>query len=430
MPWTTESIAKGRATRARNRMEKKRATNELAKGVRNGVDVTPAAWRTATHYVPDFHYVNDAYEEGLLLVRQSEAGIVWAHRLVRPAHPFEDMLQRIDWSCSTISQQDLVREKALVKQRSADKRKAGRALRAAPQNPSVQILAASLRTINLEQEKRKLARELVEARKRVAEIEELLRQEDVEIERLIRERNNGVQTQDSVPESLPVSASGVPRPSLRTEGWARHLMPHQYRAVQALLATRVLRAPGESDDEMTRPAEERQLAEALAKQGLLHREIAAALNVPKPTISRWLNVELEERERGRARKLKYTEKKKCPNCGKRISNNAHLCLPCFNKEQKKWPRDRVIEAIQQWAVEHGAPPKYQEWVTAGKGHPAIWTIISGNTPAFSSWSEAILAAGLTPGTRRHAKFTPGERAKMRRQAREETIKRAVAKGEQ
>jgi transposase len=180
---------------------------------------------------------------------------------------------------------------------------------------------------------------------------------------------------------------------------------------------------------MTHPPALKEQARALRQQGLLIKDIARQVPVPMPTLIRWLNPELEFRERARAKKAKFSQKRRCPTCKKKMSNNAALCRVCFHRQQKYWTSEKVVEAIQRWAIEQGAPPSYQEWLLSGPGHPALWTIISGNNPAFSSWSEALQAAGFEPRKRRR-KMTPLDRqarAKMRRKAREDAIRRALTK---
>lgn len=55
-----------------------------------------------------------------------------------------------------------------------------------------------------------------------------------------------------------------------------------------------------------------------------------------------------------------------------------------------WTDDRCVEAMQAWQREHGRPPKCNEWVCAGYGHPAANTIKA----VFGSWNGGLRAAGL------------------------------------
>jgi len=179
------------------------------------------------------------------------------------------------------------------------------------------------------------------------------------------------------------------------------------------------------------PPELRQRAKELRKQGLLIRVIAVELGVPTPTVIRWLNPKLEKRERQRAKRLKFSHGLRCPKCRRKMSDGASLCIRCALEKQtaeRYWNRDRIIEAIQQWALQHGHAPTYREWVRSGKGHPAASTVIEGPNPPFKKWSEAIIAAGFRPRERRSAhRITNQERAYLRRKLREDKLKQALAK---
>jgi len=183
---------------------------------------------------------------------------------------------------------------------------------------------------------------------------------------------------------------------------------------------------------VTHPPELRERAKQLRKQGLLIKVIAIELGVPKPTVIRWLNPKLEARGRTRARRLRYSKKRRCPECGERMSDDATQCVNCFDKNRRYWTRERVIEALRLWAAENGREPVVEDWDRSGKNHPAISTILDGVNPPFTSWSEALLAAGFTPRKRRsprwtQSKFDRAKRAELRRKNREDALKRAVAK---
>ena len=273
--------------------------------------------------------------------------------------------------------------------------------------------------------------------------EEILRLEEVldykidkkHLERNRRRKAAGVQEEETVHQPRSFTASGVPGEKVRTEGGPRRYVPYLNRPVQALLAANGLREVGAGDDEVTHPPELRERAHELRAEGLLIREIAERLEdegtrVPTPTLIRWLNPEFEARERRKAKKRKFSETRRCPRCKKKMSNLSALCRTCYQADQKFWTREKVIEAIQTWAIEKGRPPSYQEWILSGPGHPAIWTITRGSTAAFASFGAALVAAGFEPRKRRK-KLTPmdrQERAAMRRKSREEAIKRALRKG--
>ena len=176
-------------------------------------------------------------------------------------------------------------------------------------------------------------------------------------------------------------------------------------------------------------------ATELRKQGFLIRVIAVELGVPKSTVTRWLNPEFEKRERANARKRKYgndPQATKCPRCKRKKTKRAKVCLRCARELQtidRPWNRERVIEAIQRWAIEKGHAPVSGEWDRSGKWHPAISSIVRGPHPVFGSWSEALTAAGFTPRQHRSGqrKYAPGERAVLRRRIREQKIIEALQK---
>lgn len=185
---------------------------------------------------------------------------------------------------------------------------------------------------------------------------------------------------------------------------------------------------------MTHPPELRERAKALRQQGLLCREIGVELGVPKATVIRWLNPKIEKRGRVRSRKAKYSLKKKCARCKRRVSDTSTICMACYRANQKYWTAERIVEAIQNWTIEHGYAPTYLEWQRSGPGHPAISSIKEGPDPSFRSWGDALRAAGFTPRKRRArtggaplTEAQKAERAALRRLAREEKLRIALEK---
>lgn len=176
------------------------------------------------------------------------------------------------------------------------------------------------------------------------------------------------------------------------------------------------------------PPELRERVQALRAEGLLCREIAKRTGVPKATVIRWLNPGFETRERAKAQKRKFKKRRKCPSCGKRMSNPARLCLACYKASQRQWTRERLVGAVKSWAAEHGYAPRHQDWTRGGDDHPAISSILDGPNPVFHSWSELLLAAGFTPGKRRGGvRLTREQRATLRRERREALLKKALEK---
>ena len=182
---------------------------------------------------------------------------------------------------------------------------------------------------------------------------------------------------------------------------------------------------------MAHPPELRQQASELRSGGMLIREIAVELNVPESTVIRWLNPKLERRERANAKRRKFSRKRRCPKCGNKVSDKALICRSCQREAQSKdryWNRERIIDAIRAWALQHGHAPTYKEWEKKGKGHPATLTVHSGMYPPFASWSDALRAAGFEPRKRRSAlRLTNEERAAVRRKRREDILRQALEK---
>lgn len=189
---------------------------------------------------------------------------------------------------------------------------------------------------------------------------------------------------------------------------------------------------------MAHPPELRKQAWLLRDEGLLIHQIAEQICVPKSTVTRWLNPEFEERDRAKARKRKYTRRKKCAECGKRKSNTGSLCLACYKASQRYWTRERLIDAARAWAAKHGYAPRYQDWEKSGPDHPSFSSVRDGTDPPFKRFGELLIAAGFTPRQRRGPtknrarKLTTlqrAERAALRRDAREKLLKQAIKKGE-
>lgn len=116
------------------------------------------------------------------------------------------------------------------------------------------------------------------------------------------------------------------------------------------------------------------------------------------------------------RKKQYTERQPCVDCGAATCygplNGYHpepRCPACAARERKVWPRERIIEAIQEWVKEFGEPPAMPDWSgTAAtnihddeRAKRAFELVRSGRVPhvltavrEFGSWSAAVEAAGF------------------------------------
>lgn len=66
-----------------------------------------------------------------------------------------------------------------------------------------------------------------------------------------------------------------------------------------------------------------------------------------------------------------------------------------HNQRKRWTRERIIEAIQEWTRETGRPPTCRDWDNRGvdrRAYPTSTTV----KKVFSFWADAIQAAGVSP----------------------------------
>lgn len=146
------------------------------------------------------------------------------------------------------------------------------------------------------------------------------------------------------------------------------------------------------------PEELHDRARELAAEGLGVNQIASEIDVPQATVRRWLNPQTAERDRLSSRRHKEKRRRECRNCGKKVWYTSMLCADCSRQAQRDnryWTQERVIRAIQEWAMVNGKPPTATDWMRAGPGHPAA-TGIYGQRGCFRYWNDAIAAAGFTP----------------------------------
>jgi hypothetical protein len=59
-------------------------------------------------------------------------------------------------------------------------------------------------------------------------------------------------------------------------------------------------------------------------------------------------------------------------------------------------QERVVQAIEQWLIAHGKPPRPADWHRAGSADHGTWPASTVVYRAFGSWSSALEAAGLGP----------------------------------
>lgn len=151
---------------------------------------------------------------------------------------------------------------------------------------------------------------------------------------------------------------------------------------------------------------------------LTRKEISARLGISLTYVSELLTD--PDGEKAKARKERY--RRPCPRCGTLMcgSDGLHgksspsLCHMCAREEAKKrriWTREAIIEAIQEFAQEHGRPPLAMEWSSSRDNrYPAYSSVYrhrgkKGMYQPFASWADAIEAAGF-PRPRRGQKVRP------------------------
>lgn len=66
-----------------------------------------------------------------------------------------------------------------------------------------------------------------------------------------------------------------------------------------------------------------------------------------------------------------------------------------NPRQARWTKERIIERMQEWERETGAPPTYNGWVRID----LAWPCVAVCTYHFGRWSSALEAAGFEPQRR-------------------------------
>lgn len=106
----------------------------------------------------------------------------------------------------------------------------------------------------------------------------------------------------------------------------------------------------------------------------------------------------------------------CETCGAKTNGSAgpgkapRHCGHCAPTAHAKWPPERILQKIREWADLYGEPPGCADWnptLAATRGGPNVAATIerfeAGDWPWYGSvtynwprWNDAIRAAGLTP----------------------------------
>lgn len=157
----------------------------------------------------------------------------------------------------------------------------------------------------------------------------------------------------------------------------------------------------------------------LQTHGFSRREIAASLGLSPQTISNYINDPDGSKQKHRRQRYR----RRCIDCGqlaadgsggyRRGSVRCAACAAAYMRSQQYWTRERLLDAVQRWAAQHGSPPCVRDWIHVDPvgGFPNAMNCYRDkrSTPhaPFRSWNEMIAAAGFTPRTSRYART--GER---------------------
>jgi hypothetical protein len=134
--------------------------------------------------------------------------------------------------------------------------------------------------------------------------------------------------------------------------------------------------------------------EKLRGMGLSTQEIAEELGMRPGGIRSIINDPDGSKQKARRERYRGV----CGVCGEPTTgcngwNAPDLCR--LHSASRVWTQEKVIGAIQQFAKEHGRPPRSTDWPHTDRkqGHPAA-TAIYGEYAAFPSWADAVEAAGF------------------------------------
>ena len=166
------------------------------------------------------------------------------------------------------------------------------------------------------------------------------------------------------------------------------------------------------------PAWMHESAARLRQKGWGYKRIAAELRVSSSTVVRWLDHAHHQRQLANARAYKRRRASNCIDCGTRVWLSSLRCRDCaeqHRREHPTWTKDRVINAIQEWAAIHGKRPSARDWIKRGKTHPAATSVYGHPCAPFRSWAEAVEAAGFP---RPYSPPGPGNRSWQPEEARQ------------
>jgi len=141
--------------------------------------------------------------------------------------------------------------------------------------------------------------------------------------------------------------------------------------------------------------------------GLTQLEIAKRLGIGRSWVATLCND--PDGSKQKARRETYTGI--CERCGGETKSSgtsrpSRLCANCSREvahESRIWTREKIIEAIQEWAAQHGRPPTANDWLHADPGGrwPNRGSVYneysyprSVRRSPFACWADAIEDAGF------------------------------------
>ncbi len=150
-----------------------------------------------------------------------------------------------------------------------------------------------------------------------------------------------------------------------------------------------------------------------------YKTIAREVGVSASTVRRWVDPDFRKRDLAVSLAAKKRRTGTCVDCGAVTRYGGHgrgtseRCPPCgaiYAGQQKTiWTAERVIEAIQLWAAEHGGEPPAQpdwsptnarlmgdEWRAIRFENDDRWPWSTSVVYRFGSFNAGIEAAGFTP----------------------------------
>lgn len=92
----------------------------------------------------------------------------------------------------------------------------------------------------------------------------------------------------------------------------------------------------------------------------------------------------------------------CPRCSSPMSGRGDVCRGCSNGARRKWNRQEMLDARDEWAGLHGKPPSSYDWAPHhaaehGRWAPGRWPGMSTVQRAFGTWAAFLAAPHATAG---------------------------------